>query len=169
MCIRDRSRTIDDFRNFFKPDKEKEEYRVNLIVENVIQLIGESFKNSNITILKRFTDDPVVSGYPNEYSQAVLNILINAKDALLASKADNPIVTISSHLEAGRSVITIADNAGGIPEDIIFKVFDPHFTTKGPQGTGIGLFMAKSIIENNMKGKLSVCNSEVGAVFRIEV
>jgi PAS domain S-box-containing protein len=163
------SGTIDDFRNFFRPDKEKEEYRVNQIVESAIKLIEGSFKSSNITISMSFQDDPVVCGYPNEYSQAILNILINAKDALLANKTDCPLVTIYSHIEAGKSVITIGDNAGGIPEEIIFKIFDPHFTTKGPQGTGIGLFMAKTIIEHSMNGKLTVCNNAEGAVFRIEV
>lgn len=163
------SKTIDDFRNFFKPDKDKVEFKVTQIIENTLELVEASFQNSQMTIIKDCTDDSVAYGYPNEYSQVILNILINAQDALLANKTDNPVVTITSCMEDGMSVVTIIDNSGGIPENIIGKVFDPHFSTKGPQGTGIGLFMAKNIIEKNMHGRLSVSNNEIGAVFRIEV
>ncbi len=163
------SKTIDDFRDFFKPDKEKEEFKVARIIESAIRLVEASFQSSNIKIGVNYADEAIAYGHPNEYSQVILNILINAKDALLASKTDQPEVTITSCMEDGKSVVTISDNADGIPENIIFKVFDPHFTTKGPQGTGIGLFMAKNIIERNMNGKLSVRNNDVGVEFRIEV
>jgi C4-dicarboxylate-specific signal transduction histidine kinase len=163
------SKTIDDFRDFFKPDKDKEEFNISQVIESAIQLVEASFQSHHIKIEVNCAAEAVATGYSSEYSQVILNILINAKDALLASKTDKPKVTITSCLEAGRTVVTISDNAGGIPENIIFKVFDPHFTTKGSQGTGIGLFMAKNIIERNMNGTLSVRNNNVGAVFRIEV
>lgn len=163
------SKTIDDFRNFCKPDKAKSEFKVIQIVESAIELVEASFQNSYIKIAVNCQEDTVVFGYPNEYSQVILNILSNAKDALLANKTKNPVVTITSGMEDGKSVVTISDNAGGIPEDIILKIFDPHFSTKGPQGTGIGLFMAKNIIEKSMNGRLSASNNEEGAVFRIEV
>ena len=101
----------------------------------------------------------------------ILNLLFNARDAFLAAKSDRPRqIRIEMFQQGGRSVVTIADNAGGIPEEILEKIFDPYFTTRGPeQGTGIGLYMSKIIIEKNMSGKLSVSNTGKGAEFRIEV
>jgi len=163
------SKTIDDFKDFFKPDKEMEEFKISRVVGNAVQLSKASFDSNQIRLEISYQEDPVIHGFPNEYSQVVLNILTNAKDALVASKTENPLVRITAFAEDGRSVVTIADNAGGIPEDTIFKVFDPHFSTKGPQGTGIGLFMGKNIIERNMNGRLSVRNCEAGAEFRIVV
>jgi C4-dicarboxylate-specific signal transduction histidine kinase len=96
--------------------------------------------------------------------------MINARDAFLDRKVDSPKVTINLFTEEGKSVVTITDNAGGIPADIIDKIFDPHFTTKGPdKGTGVGLFMSKIIIEKSMDGSISACNVGSGAEFRIEV
>jgi signal transduction histidine kinase len=111
-----------------------------------------------------------VTGNPNEFSQVILNILVNAKDAILERKVERPWVTVRLFREAGKAVLTIADNAGGIPPDIMDRIFDPYFTTKGPdKGTGIGLFMSKTIVEKNMNGTLAVRNTGDGAEFRIEV
>jgi C4-dicarboxylate-specific signal transduction histidine kinase len=100
----------------------------------------------------------------------LLNILNNARDALVERKTGNPRVTITLCSEGDRNVITISDNAGGIPEEFMGKIFDPYFTTKGPQaGTGVGLFMSKAIIEKNMGGRLVARNTIEGAEFRIEV
>jgi C4-dicarboxylate-specific signal transduction histidine kinase len=116
------------------------------------------------------TGDPVIHGFRNEFAQVVLNILNNARDVLTEREIKDPRVTITIGSENGRAVVTIADNAGGIPKDIMGKIFDPYFTTKGPQhGTGVGLFMSKTIIEKNMGGRLSVRNQSNGAEFRIEV
>lgn len=163
------SKTIDDFRDFFKPGKEMEDFKISQVVASARQLSKASFDSHQIRIEINQIDDPVVHGFPNEYSQVILNILTNAKDALVANKTADPLVKIATFVEDGRSVVTISDNAGGIPESIIFKVFDPHFSTKGPQGTGIGLFMGKNIIERNMNGRLTVRNCAEGAEFRIEV
>lgn len=163
------SATIDDFRTFFKPEKEKEKFKVCQTVARTVQLVKASFDNIPIKLVMDCTVDTEIHGYPNEYSQVVLNILINAKDALEANKTVNPQVTITAEVEEGSTIVTISDNAGGIPDEVIFKVFDPHFSTKGPQGTGIGLFMSKNIIEKNMGGRLSVRNNAEGAEFRIEV
>ena len=164
------SQTIDDFRNFFRPDKEKVSFSVREGVEKALSLIEASFKNSFITTKINMEDQPVVVGFQSEYSQVLLAILQNAKEALAACNVRDPQVTITVREENGKSVVTIADNAGGIPDDIIQKVFDPYFTTKGPdKGTGIGLFMSKAIIENNMGGRLTVRNTSDGAEFRIEV
>lgn len=157
------SQTIEDFSNYFKPDKEKKLFKVKQSVDKTLSLIEPSLKSLDINI--------EVYGYANEYSQVLLNILLNCRDALAGCAVGKPrIITITLIKESNRSVITVADNAEGIPEDILDKVFDPYFTTKGPdKGTGIGLYMAKTIIEKNMEGRLTVRNTSVGAEFRVEV
>jgi two-component system, NtrC family, C4-dicarboxylate transport sensor histidine kinase DctB len=165
------SKTIDDFRNFFKPDREKAYFKVREVVGNTLSLIEESFKQLQISINVNFSSDPGIFGHPNEFSQVILNILFNARDAFLAGGADlSRSIEIEIFEQDGRSVVTIGDNAGGIPEEILDKIFDPYFTTRGPeQGTGIGLYMSKIIIEKNIPGRLSVRNTDRGAEFRIEV
>jgi signal transduction histidine kinase len=109
-------------------------------------------------------------GFPREYAQAFLNILMNARDALLERGLAEPRVNVRARMEEGRSVVTVSDNAGGIKEEIIDNIFDLYFTTKvNGLGTGIGLFISKNIIEKNMGGRLTVRNVEDGAEFRIEV
>jgi signal transduction histidine kinase len=164
------SQTIDDFRNYFKPDKEKVWFKVNQPVSRTIKLIEESFKNLKIAIEVNPMEDPVIHGYPNEFGQVLLNILINARDAFSERNVSDPKIFITLGSEKEKAVVTVADNAGGIPENILDKIFDPYFTTKGPdQGTGIGLFMSKTIIEKNMGGKIVARNTAQGAEFRIEV
>jgi len=168
--IQHMSRTIDDFRNYFRPDKEKGEFKVAEAVENTLSLIEASFKNQHIDIEVVAKKDPTIYGYRNEFAQALLNILNNARDALTEQGTDDPNVRITICSEGNKAVVTVADNAGGIPEEIMGKIFDPYFTTKGPQsGTGVGLFMSKTIIEKNMGGRLIARNIANGAEFRIEV
>ena len=168
--IRHMSKTIDDFRDYFKPDKEKSEFNVREVINYTLSLLTGGFQNPKISIEIIEIDDPVINSYQNEFAQVFLNILNNARDAIIEKKIDDARVTITLRSEDRSVVVTVADNAGGIPEEIITKVFDPYFTTKGPQqGTGVGLFMSKTIIEKNMGGKLSVRNTPDGAEFRIEV
>jgi PAS domain S-box-containing protein len=163
--IRHMSRTIDDFRNFFQPDKEKVHFNVREEVEKTLSLIQAGFQANSIEVELQSDGEPVVYGYANEYSQVLLNILLNAKDALEGRLAQRKV-----SIAIRGSEVVISDNGGGIPEEIIGKVFDPYFTTKGPKaGTGVGLFMSKNIIEKNMGGRLSVRNTEEGAEFRIEI
>jgi PAS domain S-box-containing protein len=164
------SHTIDDFRNFFRPDKEKVTFKVNDVVLKTIALVEPGFKEQRVVIDFNADGDVFAEGYPNEYAQVLLNILLNARDALQQEMTREPKITIGISRKNERAVVTIGDNAGGIPEDIINKVFEPYFTTKGPdKGTGVGLYMAKTIIEKNMCGSLSVQNTGAGAEFRIEV
>jgi len=164
------SQTIDDFRNFFKADKEKTAFSVNEVIARTIQLVEKNFLDQRISIDLRTKDDPVVSGYPNEYAQVLLNILSNARDALVEHNVSDAHILIHTYAEGGASVVTVTDNAGGIADEIIDRLFDPNFTTKGPdKGTGIGLFMSKTIIEKNMGGRLTVRNTGNGAEFRIEI
>ena len=172
MClIQHMSKTIDDFNNYFKPEKEKILFSANKSVSKALNLIEPSLINLNINIEVIEKAEISINGYANEYSQVLLNILLNCRDAFEQIKADRRraiIITVSE--ENNKSVVTVADNAGGVPEGIIGKVFDPYFTTKGPdKGTGIGLYMAKAIIEKNMGGSLTVRNIVDGAEFRIEV
>lgn len=168
--INQMSKTIDDFRYFYKSDAEKVEFRVLEAMEKALSLIEGSLNDDGIRVVARQTGDPVVTGYPSRFIQVLLNILLNARDALTTRKVENPAISIDARTENGKAVVTISDNAGGIPTELLEKIFDPYFSTKGPMhGTGIGLFMCKTIVEKNMGGRLSVRNTEQGAEFRIEV
>jgi C4-dicarboxylate-specific signal transduction histidine kinase len=168
--IQHMSQTIDAFRNFFCCDKEIVTFSVNGSIRQTVNLIEQSFRELNITITLLTDEIPMVSGYPNEFSHVLLNILMNARDALLENRIADAGIALRSFTEGGKSVVTITDNAGGISGDIIEKIFDPYFSTKGPdKGTGIGLFMSKAIIEKSMAGSLTVRNNGNGAEFRIEI
>ncbi len=164
------SKTIENFRNFFKPDKVREVFSINKASKEALSLVEATMKNSNITVHFLEKEDVKIEGYPNEYSQVVLNILTNARDALVQRSVANPEITIKIFKENGKSILEIYDNAGGISDVIIEKIFDPYFTTKKePNGTGLGLYMSKMIIEKSMNGKLNVANHSNGALFRIEI
>jgi CHASE3 domain sensor protein/signal transduction histidine kinase len=170
QLIQHMSNTIDDFRNYFKPDKEKIEFKVQEAINSTLSLIEDSFKSQHIGVELVTTGDPVIHGYRNEFAQVILNILNNARDVLTEREIRDPKVWLAIGSENGRAVVTIADNAGGVPKEIVDRIFDPYFTTKGPQtGTGVGLFMSKTIIEKNMGGRLTVQNTANGAEFRIKV
>ncbi len=162
------SKTIDDFRNFFKPNKQKEDFFIAKTIKDTIELVEASYENSNIKLHTNFDESIQINGYPSEFSQVILNILSNAKDALVEHKEDNRNIYICNYEKDGDAVIEIKDNAGGIPQEIMGKIFDPYFTTKEEgKGTGIGLYMTKTIVKHNMGGKLSVFNEEGGAKFTI--
>jgi PAS domain S-box-containing protein len=164
------SGTIDDFRNFFNPEKEPRTFCVNQVVSRALNFLSPELKSIGINVTLDEQPDIPAHGHPNEYLQTILNILINAKDALLKLKVADPLISIRIFRENDHSIVTIRDNAGGISEDVLPKIFDPYFTTKEQgKGTGIGLYMSKAIIEKNMGGHLSACNVDGGAEFRIEV
>jgi len=168
--IKHMSKTIDDFRDYFKPEKEKADFYVIEAIKSTMSLLEGNFHSPKITVDFLERSNPVVNGYQNEFSQVFLNILNNARDAIIEREIADARVTITICSDGNCAVVTVADNAGGIPDELIKKVFDPYFTTKGPQaGTGIGLFMSKTIIEKNMGGRLTVRNTDTGAEFRIEV
>uniref|UniRef100_UPI004048486E sensor histidine kinase n=1 Tax=Aliarcobacter sp. TaxID=2321116 RepID=UPI004048486E len=164
------SNTIDDFRNFYKPDKVKEEFLVSISCKNAINIIDATLKNCDISLNINIKDDKRIFGYPTEFAQVVLNILSNAKDILMEKKIQNPRIDINIDSKGILSIITIKDNAGGIHEKNLELIFDPYFSTKDTsKGTGLGLYISKLIIERNMGGELSVYNDEEGAVFKIVV
>jgi C4-dicarboxylate-specific signal transduction histidine kinase len=164
------SKTIDDFRDYFKPEKEKADFYVIEAIKSTLSLLEGNFNSPKIAVDLVEHGNPVINGYQNEFAQVILNILNNARDAIIERDIADARVTITICSDGNSAVLTIADNAGGIPDEAINKVFDPYYTTKGPQvGTGIGLFMSKTIIEKNMGGRLTVRNTDTGAEFRIEV
>ena len=168
--VRHMSQTIDDFRNFFTPSKEEVEFDLGLTVAKTLTLVEGSLADKGIRVQMNIEEAPNLTGYPNELAQVLLNILNNAKDAFSGQTIDDPFVSIRIGTEKGRTFITLADNAGGIPEEIIDRIFEPYFTTKEQgAGTGIGLYMSKNIVEKTMNGSLTVRNTPMGAEFRIDV
>ena len=164
------SRTIDDFRNFFKPNKELEVFSYAKAYESTIAMVGSSMTNSMIEIQEDIDESVCINGFSSEFSQVILNILNNAKDALIEKNKGEKIVKVRIYQEDENAYFSIEDTAGGIKEDIIEKIFDPYFTTKDEgKGTGIGLYMSKTIIENNMNGTLKVQNVNDGVRFMIKV
>ncbi len=164
------SQTITVFQNFTVPDKEKSLFRVEQVVADTVQIIDESLKKYGITLDVSSSGDPQTYGYPSEYRQVLMNLILNAKDAFLERRTANPRITVHSWTENGRSVLTVSDNGGGIKVAIADKIFDPFFTTKDlGKGTGVGLYLSKTIIEKNMGGRITVRNIDGGSEFRVEV
>ncbi len=165
------SKTIEDFRNYYKPEKQKEIFLLKSCINSALFIVNSSLKTSNIEVATSYSHENIeIESFKNEFSQALLNIITNAKDILIQREVSDARILIDTKEEEGKIVISIEDNAGGIKEDILDKVFDPYFTTKHKsQGTGIGLYMTKMIIENNMNGKIEVQNSSIGAKFIIEL
>ncbi|WP_331773903.1 sensor histidine kinase [Sulfurospirillum sp. 1612] len=161
------SLTIEDFRNFFKPDRDKQDFSIADACDGAIGLIKASLNNQHITLNYEVQNDKMVTGYKREYSQVILNLLLNAKDAIIMNNIKNGTINLSVRTEENRSIVTVQDNAGGVDEENINSIFEPYFSTKKSQGTGLGLYMSKMIIEKNMQGQLSVKNDEFGAIFTI--
>ncbi|SFV59899.1 PUTATIVE TWO-COMPONENT SENSOR [hydrothermal vent metagenome] len=167
------SNTIDDFRSFFRVDKEKKRFNVLETTQSVVSMLSAQLNSLNITTnIEGDSFDHI--GYQSEYQQVILNIVNNAKDALVDNNIKNPTINISitrcsnPNIDKQTCQVTISDNAGGVAEDIIDRIFEPYFTTKEQgRGTGIGLYMSKMIIEENMGGKLTVENRDGGASFTI--
>jgi signal transduction histidine kinase len=160
------SSTIDDFRNFFKPNREKVNFSVSSVVNEVMALLESSLRNNHIEISCEGDEALSVYGYPNEFSQVALNLLGNAKDAIVEHKAAHGRITVRIAEEEGAVVMRVRDNGGGIPEAIQNRLFQPYFTTK-EKGTGIGLYMSKMIIESHMGGSIQMRNIEGGAEFAV--
>jgi len=163
------SNTIDDFRDFFKPDKQAETFDIAEVVNASIKLLDSSLEDSHIKLYIDISQGECkIFGYKNEFIQVVVNIINNAKDALKEKSTGSRDIFINSVNENGIVTFNISDNAGGIPEDIINRIFEPYYTTKEEgKGTGIGLYMSKTIIEDNMNGNISAYNTEDGAMFKM--
>ncbi len=164
------SRTIDDFRYFFRPNKMKSNFNVKSVVLKTLKFLESSFKFNNINLTLDMAEDCELEGFPNEYSQVILVILTNSKDALLEREIKDKKIEISLGKYDNKTVLKIFDNAGGIKNDVLPKIFDPYFTTKEQgKGTGVGLYMSKTIVEKNMSGKLTCKNIAEGAEFKVVI
>lgn len=164
------SSTIDEFRDFFKPGKASVPFNLARAVKAALDIMEGAFHNHGIETKLECDPDITLTGIPGEFSQVVLNLLSNAKDVLIEHAVPNPYVLIRASREGEQVTIHIDDNGGGIPPEIINKVFEPYFTTKHEgKGTGIGLYMSKMIVENNMGGRLTVANTDEGARFTMSL
>ena len=162
------SETINNFNNFFRIDKEKKIFNVNKIINNSISLCQNLFDKYNTKIIVDINENIKYNGYEGELTQVILAIFKNANDAMVNNDIINPTINILVKILDERVVIDISDNGKGIDIDNLPQIFDPYFTTKfKSDGTGIGLYMSKVIIEKNMNGKLTVINIKNGASFRI--
>jgi len=160
------SHTVDDFRDFFKPTKGLENTYVHTLVDEAVKLLEHRFE-SGVEVVYEQEVDLCLALYHNELVQVLINILNNACDQLNDKEVKNPKILICEYIENNDVVIEISDNAGGIDEKSIKHIFDPYFSTKTKNGTGLGLYMSKTIIEDHQKGLLEAYNSDEGAVFKI--
>jgi signal transduction histidine kinase len=168
ITINQMSSTIDDFRNFFSSEKIKKVFLVNDVINHVLDIISPMLKDKNIEVSFKSSGKYYSYGFPNELGQSVLNIVYNAKDALNEKEIKSKFIQINLLEKSEKIIISIEDNAGGISEDIINNIFDPYFSTKtSKNGTGLGLYIAKIIVEEHMGGELLVSNKNEGAYFEI--
>lgn len=165
------SQTMNDFKNFFKPT-EFQEYSLARCFDDSLKLIESIYSSKNIYIKFDKTADALCKGYPNETMQVIINILNNARDVILEKNSSKKEIDVTLNMTDGFVVLCVKDYAGGIPDNIVDKIFEPYFSTKGDGGTGIGLYMSKTIVEK-VGGKLSVRNhekdGEKGAIFEIKL
>ncbi len=162
--------TIDDFKNYFRPDKEKEFVLVSDVILTSVGLIQNSLDMSDIKLELISYGKTSTYIYKNEFIQVILNLIKNAQDVLVQNDIKNPKITIVSTCQDDKQEVSVCDNGGGVQDSIKDKIFEPYFSTKDKKsGTGLGLYMSKMIIEEHLKGKLSVSNSEYGACFKIEL
>jgi len=165
------SRTIDDFRNFYKPEKEKKRFCIEESIQKLLELIKLNFSSERIEIRYQGEGCHYFVGYPNEFSHAILNILNNARDALIEHNfSASRIINIQVAKRDDEVQIRICDNAGGIAPEILPRIFDPYFSTKNEKnGTGLGLYMTNIIITEHMESAIEVENTEEGACFLIRL
>jgi PAS domain S-box-containing protein len=165
------SQTIDDFRNFYKPSTSKTTFGLCAAIDSVLSLLVGQLAKDGIELNREFDYSIYVEGFESEFKQVILNIVNNAKDALREKQIGEKFICIVTHREKNIVKIDISDNAGGVDEKLLVgeKIFEPYNTTKGDNGTGVGLSLSKTIIEKKMNGKLFVKNIEDGALFSIEL
>ena len=155
------SNTIDYFQKYFSKSNVFEDFNLSDIIKSNLAFLEVTMKSNHIDVITNFKDDITIFGLKNEFAQALINIFNNAKDALIQNVdvKYKRLICVDLYKENGKTIISILDNAGGIPQEIIDKIFDPYFTTKHKaEGVGIGLYMSQEIIVKHMKGALNVQN-----------
>ncbi len=162
------SETINDFMNFFKPSKDKSDFSLEDIYNNINEFINPQLKSRDIEISLEDTQKITMNGFKNEFEHIMLNLVNNAKDAFENSNEDKKYIKVIGKMKDNKVTIQVLDNAGGIPNSILNKIFNPYFTTKEQgKGTGIGLYMTKTIIEQHFNGTIDASNNDDGAIFTI--
>jgi len=166
------SQTLSDFRNFLKPSTQKIEFSVKQSFDDILEIVSKQLFYSNIDLKINYKENEnefFIYGYKNEFKQVLLNLINNAKNKIIEKNlANKNKITINVYNTSNYNIIEIIDNAGEIDENIIHSIFDPYFTTK-KEGTGIGLYMAKVIIEDKMQGQIFVKNDEDNVIFTIKI
>ena len=166
--IKGMSQTIEDFRNFFSVERERGLFLHASAVENALKMVQGTYEKEGIDVKLELKSEGQIYGFESQLCQAVIILLSNAKDAL-ANKKDDKKVTLTLETKDKFAIIRVTDNAGGIKEEIMDKIFEPYFTTKHPSaGTGIGLYMLKSIVKNH-GGSTGAKNVKFGAEFEIKL
>ena len=161
------SSTIDDFRCFFKPEKEKTLASVCSVLENAMAMIKATLDSKNITVSLDLDCNNKVAIIPNELLQVFINILNNAKDALIDSKTEDPQIEITIKEDKGSIITSIYDNGGNIPLDVLEHLGEPYVSTKSKNGTGLGVYISKVIVEKHLGGTLTWKNRDLGTCFNI--
>lgn len=155
---------IDDFRSFFKPDKEKATFSVNDGLQAAIEILSDSLCDHNIKIQVEAGEELVAYGFPGVYSQVLLNVLSHARDALVANNVADGVIHIGIARIHDQASVIVRDNAGGISDEILAGIFEPGFTIKHKRA-GVGLYLSKMIIKSSMDGDIEAGNVEGGTEF----
>ena len=164
------SKTIDDFRDFFKPSTNRETVSVDDVVEEAVRFVEKSLENNSIELKKTFEAGSKIKTYSRQLLQVLITVIQNSKEALVENNTDNRFISLETYEEEENVCIKICDNAGGISDDIADKVFEPYFSTKEEKtGTGLGLYMAKIIMEKHITGRIWFENNSDGVCFFIEI
>jgi PAS domain S-box-containing protein len=164
--VQQMSRTIDDFRSYFKPQKEKKLFKVSDVISSALKFMSADFESHNITVYQQLDTNAVAFGYSYELTQVLINILKNARDAILENKPGDKCIDVFLFEEDSRCIIEITNMGNIISENDMARIFDPYFTTrKNDDNIGLGLYIAKTLIEKNMNGKLYCHNLENGVKF----
>ena len=159
-----------EIKNFIKPNELQKEFFLDNVLMESLEMLEDTFKNNNIEIDYNISKSIKLFGFATEFSQVIFNILQNAKDALVENNIENKKVFVSIKKDKDFAYVNISDNAGGISIQMVDKIFKPYFTTKSyRKASGLGLFISKIIIEENMRGKLEFENFMDGAKFTIKI
>jgi two-component system, NarL family, sensor histidine kinase EvgS len=164
------SLTINDFRNFFKDSKVVTKTTFENIIDDTVQIVKTSLQNHDtiLSIHNDFKDEFCI--YENEFKQVILNLIKNAEDAIIENGIRHGLIEIKTYRHGTDAIFEVLDNGRGIDSEIMARIFDPYFSTKDKKsGTGLGLYMSKTIIENHCLGSLECFNTQEGAMFRITI
>ncbi|MEA3512993.1 MAG: HAMP domain-containing sensor histidine kinase, partial [Campylobacterota bacterium] len=159
------SQTVEDFRNFLNDDNIKEYFKIKSTIEQTVKLLSSRINNNSVKIIINI-DEIEVYSFKNNLIQVIMNLIGNSLDIIEIDKVENKTITFNYEIENGNFILYVDDNAGGIDENIIDSIFDKYFTTKS-NGTGLGLYMSRKIVQESMDGAISVTNKNGGVSFKL--